>query len=150
MAYTLLDLSKDLDKLIKTRNRDVENLSKSLSNDILKDLIYETPVDTSAALSNWRVSLNTKISDSIDPYKFGVFGSTRNISARQALSVGKSLIDRRTLNDVLYISNTIDYIVDLNYGTSRQAAPGYVETLLHKNVNRYSKLYNVKIVLNYG
>jgi hypothetical protein len=100
---------------------------KEVAQEMLRDLILITPVDTSKALSNWQASQSFPILDDIDPYFPGNFGSTRGPSSSAAIRVGASNVRRKLKGTVLYISNNADYITKLNRGSSRQAPAGFVE-----------------------
>lgn len=127
MARTLLDLAKSLEKRAVKIEEAVSKLAAETAILIVSDLVFVTPVDTSQALSNWQVSLNTPVSSPIGPYSPGFFGSTQGASAHATIRAAKAVLARKRPGDVIYISNVLDYIVDLNNGTSRQRPAGFVE-----------------------
>lgn len=94
---------------------------------ILDDLITVTPVDTSAAVSNWQVTVNAPVGNAIPAYVLGERGSTYAESAQVALEAGSSIIQNKQPGQALFITNAIDYIQDLNDGSSRQAPANFVE-----------------------
>lgn len=100
---------------------------KMVATDVLKELVYTTPVDTSKALSNWQVGIGSPVSNEIEAYAQGQRGSTAGTSSAEALAVGIARLSARKVGEPVYISNLADYIVDLNDGASGQAAPGFVE-----------------------
>lgn len=99
--------------------------SKAL--DFVSKITYETPVDTSRALSNWRLSTGSPVSGEIDPYAEGSRGSTFGISRGLTVSFAKTYLNNRRLGENIYIINHTHYIGDLNDGTSRQAPKGFVD-----------------------
>jgi hypothetical protein len=121
---TLNSQLKDFNKDIKKRiNRYKINLAKF----ILWFLIKSTPVDTSTALSNWIVGLGKQRDRKIEAHKVGVDGSTQDISAGIAMSLGGAIIQRAKVGEIVYITNNVDYIELLNMGYSVQAERHYIE-----------------------
>lgn len=119
LARALMDASKNI-------KNDVSDISKKVTVYATQRLVYETPVDTSQALSNWRVNVNYKISGTLPPYFAGEQGSTYNQSASTALGAAKQQIARKKYGMTLIISNNTDYIDELNQGKSPQADVYYV------------------------
>lgn len=99
----------------------------SVATTILGDLVVVTPVDTSAAISNWQVGIGAPVTNPIDPYFPGTQGSTYTVSGQEALDAGKSKMQTKTPGQPIYISNVLSYIVGLNQGSSGQAPAGFVE-----------------------
>lgn len=124
---TLLDLANRLDKKAAAIGQAANLAKRRVAETILGDLVYATPVDTSKALSNWQVSLDTPVASSIAPYYPGSKGSTRATSAAQALSVGRAILATVKPGQRVFISNVLPYIVRLNDDYSKQAPAGFVE-----------------------
>ncbi|MES2180724.1 MAG: hypothetical protein V4493_01320 [Pseudomonadota bacterium] len=92
------------------------------------NVLYErTPVDTSAAVSNWQVSLNSPISGFISPYVPGFLGYTASASIAIAKQVAIGILQNKKPGQVIYITNNAPYIRGLNSGTSKQDPGGFVE-----------------------
>jgi hypothetical protein len=126
--------SKKMQKLSKELSG--KGVGASFANEVAKDsaiillreLVYRTPVDTSKALSNWRVSVGRKPRNaSLKPIVEGEKGSSRFESAEIAVAKGISKIKLKKANQKIYISNTLDYIDDLDRGKSMQAPRGFVD-----------------------
>ncbi len=126
MTKTLTGLSKSLKLRLSTLDKKVSEVAKQVAFNVAVDLISVTPVDTSNALSNWQVSLNEPVSKEINPYFPGLFGSTESQSENAAFSAAKSILDQKKPGEVIFISNVVDYIVDLDRGSSRQEPSGFV------------------------
>jgi len=128
LAQRLYD---EADKVEDTGNE----LAKGAARVVLRSLVYDTPVDTTNALSNWQVSLNLQVSEEIGPYFPGVFGSTRGASAEAALRQGEAMLARKEPGDDIYISNVVEYILRLNAGSSAQHPGAFVDAavLLGRN-----------------
>lgn len=128
MSMTLRGLARR----IKTLNRKIEIAANKIAIDtsiiLVSELIFVTPVDTSKALSNWQVTLKPPNSiDDIDPYFYGIRGSTWSVSTSESVSVGISKAKLKKPKKPLYITNKTPYISDLNSGSSTQRAAGFVE-----------------------
>lgn len=121
---TLKDLARRMNRLAD----DVDEMGKKrkdrIATAILKALIDATPVDTSRALSNWRVG---NPSPWIEAYYVGQAGSTQGASASQAMSTGIAAIKAGRFEDALVIFNAVPYIRKLNEGSSAQAPAGFIE-----------------------
>lgn len=128
--------AEDLDRLADNFGANANEQAKKAAKLLLRELIYSTPVDTSQALSNWQVGLGTRPNNRRGPYNLGFRGSTRESSAEAALIVGMQLIDAKKPGEVLYLSNLIPYIIDLNRGSSTQAPAGFVEAAIMRTRNR--------------
>lgn len=140
MSRTLLDLANRMDKLAAAIPKQTNELAKKVVTTIVTDLAYHTPVDTSAALSNWVVTKSRKYGGRLPPHFPGELGSTRNASAQETIAAAKIAIEDKKPGQKIFITNNIPYIVDLNNGSSRQAPAGFVER---------AALIGRKVILNY-
>jgi hypothetical protein len=107
----------------------------------LTDLVNVTPVDTGAALSNWRVTLNTAVQEIIPPYAPSQRGKmvagtwthtidpavTREANIPPTLEAARTVLIEKKPGDVIHLQNWMPYIVKLNNGSSKQAPAGFVE-----------------------
>lgn len=122
---------KKLNRKIKVFNKDIKHRIKqfkiAVAKTILWNLIHETPVDTSRALSNWIVKLGQPKARVIAPHYFGSRGSTQALSSNTAYMLGSAIIQRAKVGEIIYISNDVDYIELLNKGYSNQAESGFIE-----------------------
>lgn len=118
---TLLALAEIMEERAKTFEDKANDLVKNVISEIAEDLIYiTTPVDTSQALSNWRIGLDGPIQGFRPPYDTGSYGSTRISSASSAFAVANKVIEARKLRTSTYISNAVPYIGFLDRGKSKQ------------------------------
>lgn len=83
-----------------------------------------TPVDTGAAISNWQIGINTSPSSVLPPHVPGKFRSSALENLNATIQAGTSIIDSSKPGDALHIVNNIEYITDLNDGSSSQAPTG--------------------------
>lgn len=124
---TLADLAKKMNRAADRSEQVASELSKKFVFEIAFRLVYDTPVDTSTALSNWQVFLNNPAPDEIGAYSLGQRGSTAGASASAALREAQAELAHKRPGQVVYLSNVVDYIRRLNEGSSAQAPPGFIE-----------------------
>jgi hypothetical protein len=124
MAKNLLDLANSLEKKAKAINESASQLAVKTTLTILGDLVYHTPVDSSKALSNWIVTLDSPSTDKIAPYYKGFQGSTQQQSAAEALAQAKRILESKKPGQYIYITNNQPYIRRLNDGYSDQQPAG--------------------------
>lgn len=127
MARTLKDLAADLRKysasLPARSNGTVEQAVLTM----IYYLVYQTPVDTSQALSNWQVALGVPVETARSAFYGGEGGSTRNASAQATIAACRRVLEQRKPGQTVYISNVLPYIGALNDGSSLQNPGGFVE-----------------------
>ena len=113
-------IEKNTDKVVKQAALAIDQV-----------LVLGTPVDTGRARSNWNVTLGrgtSRIRQPLAPLQKGFdpskFGETMNAAA--ALAEAKGVIESRKEGQDIYISNNLDYIGELNRGSSPQAPADFI------------------------
>lgn len=101
-------------------------LAQAGSRGFLKTTAELTPVDTSAAVSNWIVGNGQAVVTFIPPHVLGTKGSTRRQSLKQTIAEGNREIALKRPGQPLHITNSAPYIKRLDEGSSRQFAGGFV------------------------
>ncbi len=139
MAKSLLDLAKQMDGLAANVGKAASGLSVEVAIAVLTDLVYVTPFDTTNALSNWHVSLNSPSHESILPY----FLYARTSSAQEAIKQAIAVLKDKKPRQKIYITNSEPYIRRLNEGYSKQAPAGFAERAVL--IGRL-KIRNLKLV----
>lgn len=124
---SLRQLAENMRKLARELPLRANVLSMNVSIAILNDLIRVTPVDTSAAISNWQVGLDVMPTGVIQPYFAGFRGSTVSQSSSATLENGLGTIHFKQPGQSVHITNNLDYIIKLNDGSSKQAPANFVE-----------------------
>jgi hypothetical protein len=124
---TLRQFADKMRKLDRELPQQVNSIVVRAAWAVFVDLVMVTPVDTSKALSNWQPSLSSPVGTELPAYVVGQRGSTAGESVQATLDVGAPIIQSKQPGQVLYISNLVDYIEDLNNGSSRQAPANFVE-----------------------
>jgi hypothetical protein len=127
MARTLLNLANSLEKRAADLPKKVSGVAVSTALAIVNDLANVTPVDTSQAISNWQVSLGSKIDSKIKPHYPGEKGSTKTPSGNVTRENARNVLQSKAPGVTIYISNSLPYIRRLNDGYSNQAPAGFVE-----------------------
>jgi len=116
--HDIRTLERRLNKVSDQITRSMEALVGDVIEEIGNHLGAATPVLTGFAVANWRPSLNVPIDipvSFLDPGRAATIARIATVAARWRLG------------DVAYIRNNIDYIADLNRGTSPKAPAGFVE-----------------------
>lgn len=123
----------------------VNALAINVASTVQAGLTIETPVDTSRALSNWRVNLGSRSDFSVLAHFPGERGSTYSSSGSMARALARSVLTARIPGQPIYISNAVRYIIYLNDGSSSQAPAGFVQTEVSKGRKLAAKgLRNVR------
>jgi len=127
MAKSLLDLADRLEKKAKAIDEAASQNAVDTALAIVGDLAYKTPVDTSQALSNWIVTLESPSGQQIKPHFPGSQGSTQRASAAETLNLAKLVLRNKKPGQAIFITNNLPYIRRLNDGHSTQTPAGFVE-----------------------
>jgi len=127
MSKTLADLAQRMDKVAASLTIEGSRCAIEVAMVVVRDLAYKTPVDTSAALSNWQGSLNAPILSEIEPHLPGSKGSTKIRSANATIESMKDVLNNKKPGETIFIANSVPYIGKLNQGSSRQEPAGFVE-----------------------
>lgn len=108
---------------------------------ILVDLSYETPADTGLAISNWQVTLDAPALSLVPAFAPSPKGHTRKglwehkvpptltqlANAPLTLDAGRIVLRAKQPGHPIFITNNLEYIQELNSGTSLQSPAGFVE-----------------------
>lgn len=111
---TLLDLSRQMEKLNRELPRKVNDVAKRVAKVVLKEIVEKTQVDTSQAISNYQIGFGEGNFTNLPPHVPGKFGSSRAASAAETIGVGNINIDGKLPGVPLHISNGLDYIDKIN------------------------------------
>lgn len=96
---------------------------------IFDEVVRATPADTGKARSNWRVSVNGSGGSQVrPPFSPGKnLGIEETANAQAASSAARARLASVKSSDTVDISNPLDYIAQLNNGSSRQAPANFVQ-----------------------
>lgn len=114
----------------------VDRLVRQVALAVDQAVVFETPVDTGRARSNWLVSLVEPRQDEIPPYAPGRrLGKGESANAAAALAQGAAVIGMRRPGQDIVISNNVPYIGRLNEGSSAQAPANFVEAAVQSGAS---------------
>ena len=114
-----MTIRSDLDKALQRKLQAFEDAIGRTALGVDAELVEQTPVDTGRARSNWFASIGSPS------------GQTTEQTSPQTFD-NKSIYDRYKLNQTIFITNNLPYIVPLNNGTSQQAPAGFVDATVAK------------------
>lgn len=129
-------LGANLRRRARAVETNADTLVKECTLTILQELVVDTPVDVGTAKSNWQVNIAVPASGVLPAYNPGHKGSTGTQNARDAFDAGRAALSQYTHGSAVHITNNLDYISDLNEGTSRQAPPGYVQDAVLESIGK--------------
>jgi len=124
---TLADLADKMKKTAANLNLEVSRCTIEAARVIHHNLTEATPVDTSTALSNWDISVGTLNGERHEAWFYGKKGSTKLRSMNAANIEADVRLKTKKANQSIFISNSVDYIKNLNDGSSKQEPAGFVE-----------------------
>lgn len=126
MARTLLDFAKAMDVRAAALSQKASDASVRKALAIMRYLVRVTPVDTSRAVSNWQVSLNSPVTAPHGAFSVGTHGSSYDVSADATLNFAQAVLASKKPGESIYISNVLPYITYLDHGSSSQFPGGFV------------------------
>ena len=127
MSRTLLQLADDLEKRTKQLRKAASDKAAFIALSLIEELADVTPVDTSKAISNWRIGLGSPVSGEIEPHYPGFKGSTELMSEDATVITARIALKAKRPGQIIYLSNTAKYIKDLDQGSSLQEPAGFVK-----------------------
>ena len=98
-------------------------------------VVTSTPVDTGRARSNWQAHLGAPVSGTVDALFPGRGGSTGEQNTAASLAAARAVISGFRGESSIHITNNLEYIEDLNRGSSAQAPAQFVESAVLTGVN---------------
>lgn len=110
---------------------------REMSEEVGKQVVPDTPVDTGHARANWVPSLNAPpIVPVTRTDKTGAGTIARIATVARQMKIG----------DTFYLANNVPYIEDLNQGSSPQAEPDFVGEATRRAVKIVTKRRDGKLV----
>lgn len=113
-----MSFQTDLGKFAKATGLEIELVVRKLSFEVLRGVTQKTPVKTGRAKSNWNLG----------------FGSI-NYNITNATTFKLIVPPKGSGNKVIYITNSLPYITNLENGDSKQARGGMVKPTMSE-INR--------------
>ena len=129
-------LARQIRQFKKETDKRILKGKQNIAGAILYYLGNDTPVDTSKAMSNWIVNIGTARGGVIPPYFMGEYGSTGGQSLSAMMAQGLAVIRRAKVGEAIFITNSVDYLVDLNDGYSSQAPANFIQNSVKNAIER--------------
>lgn len=107
----------DIEALAKRIGADADTIKRKIALEIFSRLLSKTPMDTGRARAGW--SVDTRHGSYVPPKDESGYGFDRS------MVVSAGMIPRGA--DLICIYNNVEYIAQLNDGTSTQAPREFVE-----------------------
>lgn len=124
----LIEFSRRMRRLADRFSRNVFERTNEAARAVTETVVFFTPVKTGAARSNWRASLDAPLTNTIAPHAPLVRGDREETANfRAAVQAANAVIAQRRRGQALFLSNNLEHIEELNNGSSRQSAAGFVE-----------------------
>lgn len=106
----------DLTKFVKKANGNIDKVVQKVGFDLARGVIKRTPVDTGRARANWQVGETMPA--------FAIDAKDNTQTGSRAIKSAKDVIKHIKAGGVFYIANNVEYIRELEYGSSKQAPQG--------------------------
>ena len=121
----LRDLGRNMRVTARAVGDNATAAVREVSEKVGVTVVYGTPVDTSRARMNWQGSVGEPAQGVLAPYPSQPAGP--NDGPRVAIaSIRAATADYDGQKDGVFITNNLDYIQDLNNGSSSQAPADFV------------------------
>jgi len=130
MAGSLLDLADSIAAKRVNLGKGASEAAKKFALTTVAELAYKTPVDTSQALSNWTVTIESPATGKHGPHFGGIGGSSYRASAAETVALAKKALEAKKPGQAIWITNNQPYINRLNDGYSAQAPAGFIEAAI--------------------
>lgn len=143
---TFATLSNSLRQQAKNIKSNTSLLVRRCATVVIEELAVRTPIDSGRAKSNWIVTLNSPTVARIEPHHFGVLGSTAPQTIKTVQARAAIVINRFKIGDTVIIQNNLDYIDDLEKGSSKQSPAGFI----HQSLARIPLVVQGTQILRYN
>lgn len=101
-------LGEQIKKEIEGFYSEVNEITKEVARTVMQTVVENTVIDTSQAVSNWQLQLDTPNTDFINAHFLGAKGSTARQSEQETLRQAENEIDKRVLHQPIFITNNIE------------------------------------------
>lgn len=120
-----MTFSVDLAKFGQKAVDNAEKIVRKIGLDMHSRIVQRMPKDTGRATANQQISLNSLPSGSI--FEFDKDGNA-------TISKGWAVLASFKLGDTIFLYNNVEYIVPLEFGSSKQAPQGMFRITLEEVV----------------
>lgn len=117
---------------MRKRGQDIvlnsNRLKKRAAQVVANSVAQNMPIDTGRAVSNTIVSLGAPEDRILEEARYpGKQRATASVNQAAAIAHASDVISRALPEQEVWLSNNLDYVVDLNNGSSPQAPAGFLE-----------------------
>lgn len=127
---TLKGLAARMNARADELDEEASDAAVGLALTIVGSLAFDTPVDTSKAISGWQIGLGSRVPTQRGAFFPGKYGSTFRASAQATIADARAILANKIPGQTIYISNPLPYIRRLNAGYSKQHPGAFVETAI--------------------
>ena len=131
-----LEFNQSVDAFAKALGEDITIAAQAIGFDVLVRLQGATPLRSGRARASWNIaqgSPDLSVPDQILGNRYWIATAQELIAARshyQSMETRQLAFDAEPGAGSIFVSNNLDYIEDLNAGTSRQAPPAFFEGIV--------------------
>lgn len=115
-----MGFADDIAKFAAKANANMETIMKRVAFELFRNIVNRTPVDTGRARANWQLGIDKMPTSVVDGNYDDMAGMY------QSFVRAKSAIFQVNGVKSIFIINNLEYIIPLEYGTSKQAPQGMV------------------------
>jgi hypothetical protein len=126
------EFSIDLKKFGKLSREQAQTIFRKIALDLDSRIVYSTPVDTGRARGNWIPSIGSP-SSAVNEELYSHTGAS-------TVAVLDGVVASAVLGDIIWMANNLDYIGELEQGSSRQAPQGMVTVNVAATADFYGAL----------
>lgn len=120
-----------MDSIYKELQKEISDIKKDLVVEIVTQESRENPIDTGLSSTNWFAARSPLTKTFSAP---GVGNAAPLMAQRRVEKTVKGFSDN--LKSPMYVINNVEYIEDLNAGSSPQAAAGWVDIAIINALNK--------------
>lgn len=117
----------DTKKLASKVNSNASKFVRKVVLDGMTQLIRQNPVDTGRSKANWGTSVGSIPSEEKDTTAVNIAEQTKGIS-------------KYKLGQTMYLFNNVAYMLALEYGSSKQAARGWIRNTAEKMQKKLNEI----------
>ena len=123
-----MSFSADITRFVAKTNGNIDIVVRKITLDIFRNVVKRTPVDTGRARAGWQIE------ETLHSIKVNKDDPTGQRTIREA----RQLINAIRAGGVIYVLNNVEYILPLEYGSSKQAPNG----MARLTVQLYTRFLN--------
>ena len=131
MESNLAQFNSEVTQFARSIPGKITLLQKKIVLEALRRLVEKTPVDTGRARGNWQVTIGSPSEGQLD--------QTDPVGAA-TIAAGLAALAGLPPFQVVWISNNIDYIEELEHGHSKQAPEGMLAITIEELRNMFTSV----------